>query len=749
MSGTVNTLAAALAAALAGDPREGRHTRELWERGGRTVYSHSPTPVTFKELRALRADDAATAARHITDPTMLARVWQSDGRVAVCKGILDNPHIGASTALAGITWLLDRGESFPFSLVERAGVDAAIDVLDAHPTLHDDMYGPKLDSSVTVTGGFLPNWAEGLGLERLRAVAARAWAAEVVGWVMANGVPCGFVTDDDVDELWAICSQPAQRFALGRLLEEMGLSRRWLERLDGYGTLCTLPRINVRYGPLPIEAPELLVGLCRDIAPGSVGELLDWFRWTEPRFSAGQNPDGTFTHHQWLPTEVGDALLELLATAGDEFTGCPSVPLEWLSMCTSAAAAPSFVKVLEESARPGWRDRGTNSKAVKVYLERVALGDSVVDVLTAALSTEVVKLWANGVYQKNLPTVELVADLVRSEPYLPVCEAVAHHPQLWGEHLDVAKLVVEHSEALGALVARADCPQSVIDALLARAEDRPITVSGSGWEANVVAAIDAARAGTPPTKIGIEPAKALLEHYVVPETLRVDLARQGGAMNLFCAGAFALNPVTVASLGDDEKLWATPSYGQLAPGQYSELVALASSSKAPAVLRARAAVRLGERSSLSLSAVAESAFSAAKAGPLDFELLAALSLRVPRFAGWWLAGGFEPNLPGDIAAVLDVMSEMDDTDKVTAAAAYAECCGANPDPAALSWIASLPGVLTATQRSGLMALVARIVQEQIGDDVDAWLLFAELGEDSPASVADVLDLVAATYGCAA
>lgn len=78
---------------------------------------------------------------------------------------------------------------------------------------------------------------------------------------MVHGPDSGFVTEDSVDELWTRASVPARRFAFRRLTHDIGFSRRWLQRLDGHGSLCrTTPfpgPTDPLPDPLPVADPDL------------------------------------------------------------------------------------------------------------------------------------------------------------------------------------------------------------------------------------------------------------------------------------------------------------------------------------------------------------------------------------------------------------------------------------------------------------------------------------------------------------
>lgn len=726
MTGASNQLAAAFAHA----PIDPRVARELWERGGRQVSEHHPSPVRATDVKSFSAGDAAAAARHLTDPVELGHIWQSDRRIAVRKAVLDNPNIPPATALAGMAWLLDRGETVHHSLMERADLDEVIELMGSHSRTGDDMYGDPVNTAGSVTDGHLSRWAYALGVDRLDELAPRAWLAEVAAWTMVCGVDAGFVTDDDVDELWQRCSSPARHFALRRLTDDVGFSRRWLARLAGHGaTVATVLRKD-RFSALPVEAPELLVGLCDGLDQADAPALLRWFVETERRFRRADAPDGDDLS---TPTEVGDALAEVLADAWASSHGKVSRDdLEWLATRTSSASAAAMAKVFEAHGPAGWRRSTGLGGAYGSYLSRVEVGGNVVDVLRASKSAELVRLWLRGVYSPNQPTVDLVADLVRAEPGVIVCEVVAPYPQLWAVHPDVAELVVAQDVALGALLGSTACPPEVPAALLERAAGRPVTPAGSGWVANVVAAVDAAGAYSAPGKIGIEPAAALLECWEVPEELRVELARQGDVVAELCSGKYELNPPTLTAIGGDAEFW-TATGDSNPEAQSGAFAALASNSSAAPELRARAALHLG--------GVEYTAVEVAEAGPLSVELLSALAAKAPAFLGRWLGGGFEAN-PPNVDAALAVAEQLADAEKLTAATMYARSSrGRERDPRVLEWISALPGIFAGVARQDLMDLVAELARVRLGDDVAAWLAFAELAEGSDRSLDEVLDVV--------
>lgn len=152
-------------------------------------------------------------------------------------------------------------------------------------------------------------------------------------------------------------------------------------------------------------------------------------------------------------------------------------------------------------------------------------------------------------------------------------------------------------------------------------------------------------------------------------------------------------------------------------------------------LRARAAVRLGGEGS--------GVTSVAELGPLDGDLMLALARATPRVAGRWLAGRLEHNPVGDVRSALDALDDLPDDTKVGIAEAYAVNLHGEPDSAVLEWVAAVPGVLARTNQVPLVVLVARVAQQRLGDGLDAWQLFAELGAGSPSPVRDVLEVVIA------
>jgi hypothetical protein len=702
----------------------------LWVAGGARITADVPSMVDPELVAKMPVGDACIAASTIATPTAAWSLWCIDQRVSVRTALLANPRIGEPTAMIGWRWLVARGDTVPFHLVEPLGADTVAELLAAAD--HGD--------DVHLAAGDVEAWAQLVGTDTALSLQS-AWADPLVFHWLDHATP------DERRARWGRCDQ----------------RRRAAYAEHTLATALRRPKDLMPASVLTAELCELFAGLLGDLHPDRVGdrdtplviEDLDAFEMLvdgAAMSAAGIDVLRTLETRAWMSRGIGFSfagrVADLAAGAliSDAFGPADCSSAGWLCERVSPAGADVLL-----STAAGSPPRHPIREQVDVLLTNELPARLVADTLTVLSHghgsdpLSALRRWARGGFARNQPSSD-VFDLLweRCGQRGDVLAALAPAYESWWERRDICERIAGDDAALSVLVA-AKVPPAVLAAVAAPFGGT--TPAASGPAATLLDALDRQRDRGPLT------AAALLTHADLPAMIAPRAAVAAGMVETFVAGEFARNPMT------DESFEHSPTDGWL--------VDYTRNADVFAKVSANRSLSPGFR--LDAALFAASASTPGAAGPdctgvLDETLRRAglgdpivdvVSSADARIVGCWLAGHYvDTPTPEQVDTVLATVSAKRSPHGVhDVIVRYAEARSASPGtvPAAVSdrahrWVAATPGVFTLTSgphTHDVWGLFVDIAASQLGDSAVLWRLFCELGDGSPGSLVDVLDLVAA------